>query len=79
MRYFRLKDDAFRGDCASNTYFQTNDDLTDQQIIVVSVRTQKKWSVMRYDDEKLDISDCFEITKKEYDREFDAHIERNTW
>lgn len=79
MMYFKLKDDAFRGDFGTNTFFQTNNDLTDQYIIVVSIKEANRWSIMRQDDNRLDISDCLEITKKEWDKQFDEHIERNTF
>ncbi len=78
MRFFKLKEQLLGNHLASKVLYKTNDDLTEQEILILGLKTEQTWSNLEYDSDKLDSTNCIEIDAKEYWNEYDAHIERNS-
>lgn len=70
MRFLRLNTNISRDGQSYEVYIKTEDDLTNQEIILKS----KTKSFQEFNPLKLDVSACFEIPESEYWQEYDSHF-----
>jgi hypothetical protein len=74
MRFFKLHSHILQNHCASNTYVKTDDDLTNQEIIIIGKNEVRPWSLREEKPEKLNILDYDEINPKQFWDAYDTHF-----
>ena len=66
MKYYKLHENILRHYLYALCYFKTNDENTWFESVIIDRSRMKRWAKIEEDERPLDVSDCFEISEKEY-------------
>lgn len=75
MQYYQLDPNILRHNLSANTYFAVEDDNSQFTEVVVSQNKISPWGNINTYDGPLDKSDCWHITKQQYDERYEYVID----
>jgi hypothetical protein len=77
MQYYQLDPNILRHNLSANTYFAVEDDGSEHTEVVVSISTLVPWGHINTYDGPIEKTDCWKITKQQYDERYEYVIDLN--